>query len=165
MKVTCYIISAALAILLLSGLAYGGQVADFVLVIKSESRLYLLHEGKELASFKVAFGGNPRGHKQQQGDERTPEGRYTLDYKNAQSAYYKSIHVSYPNDKDRESAKKRGVDPGGHIMVHGHRNGYEGFATIVQLFNWTDGCIALSNKDMDVVWQTVNPGTPIEIRP
>ena len=165
MKVTCYIISAALAILLLSGLAYGGQVADFVLVIKSESRLYLLHEGKELASFKVAFGGNPRGHKQQQGDERTPEGRYTLDYKNAQSAYYKSIHVSYPNDKDRESAKKRGVDPGGHIMVHGQRNGYEGFATIVQLFNWTDGCIALSNKDMDVVWQTVNPGTPIEIRP
>ena len=165
MKVTFNIISAALAIFLFSGLAYSEQPADFVLVVKSESRLYLMREGQEVASFKVAFGSNPQGHKQQQGDERTPEGRYTLDYKNANSAYYKSIHISYPNAKDRENARKRGVDPGGHIMVHGQRNGYEVFSVFAQLFNWTNGCIALSNRDMDVVWQTVNPGTPIEIRP
>ena len=165
MKVSFHIISAALAVLLLSIVAYGGQIADFVLVIKSESRLYLYDEGKEFASFKVAFGANPEGHKEQQGDERTPEGRYTLGYKNANSAYYKSIHISYPNDRDRENARKRGVDPGGHIMVHGQRNGYGALSTFVQLFNWTNGCIALSNRDMDVVWDAVNPGTPIEIRP
>ena len=165
MKITNKIIITVVAFFLCSGMAYSGQLADFVLVIKSESRLYLIRDGKEFASFKVAFGSNPRGHKQQQGDERTPEGRYTLDYKNTNSAYYKSIHISYPNAKDRENARKLGVDPGGHIMVHGQRNGYEGFSSIVQFFNWTNGCIALSNKDMDVVWQTVNPGTPIEIRP
>jgi len=165
MKFMYRIIIAAVALMLCSEMVYSEQMADFVLVIKSESRLYLMHKGKEFASFKVAFGGNPRGHKQQQGDERTPEGRYTLDYKNAQSAYYKSIHISYPNAKDRESAKKRGVDPGGHIMVHGQRNGYERLSIFAQFFNWTNGCIALTNKEMDVVWQTVNPGTPIEIRP
>jgi murein L,D-transpeptidase YafK len=165
MKITCNIISAAMAILLLCGIAYGERIADSVLVIKSESRLYLMREGRELASFKVAFGSNPKGHKQQQGDERTPEGRYTLDYKNPHSKYYKSIHVSYPNAQDRANAKKRGVDPGGDIMIHGQPNGYEKFATIVQLFNWTNGCIAMSNSDMDIVWQAVIPGTPIEIRP
>ena len=165
MKVTCNIISAALAILLFSGLAYSDQTADSVLVVKSESRLYLFHEGKELTSFKVAFGSNPEGHKQQQGDERTPEGRYVLDYKNQNSQYYKSIHISYPNAQDRQNARKRGVNPGGDIMIHGQPNGYGGFSTIVQFFNWTNGCIALSNPDMDVVWDAVKPGTPIEIRP
>jgi len=165
MKITCSIISAALAILLFSGLAYTDQTADSVLVVKSDSRLYLFHDGKELTSFKVAFGSNPEGHKQQQGDERTPEGRYVLDYKNPNSKYYKSIHISYPNAQDRQNARKRGVNPGGDIMIHGQPNGYGGFSTIVQFFNWTNGCIALSNPDMDIVWDTVKPGTPIEIRP
>ena len=165
MKVTCNIISAALAIFLFSGLAYSDQTVDSVLVVKSESRLYLMREGKELASFKVAFGSKPYGHKQQQGDERTPEGRYVLDYKNPNSKYYKSIHISYPNAQDRQNARKRGVNPGGDIMIHGQPNGYGGFSTIVQVFNWTNGCIALSNPDMDVVWDAVKPGTPIEIRP
>ena len=165
MKITCSIISAALAILLFSGLAYTDQTADSVLVVKSDSRLYLFHDGKELTSFKVAFGSNPEGHKQQQGDERTPEGYYILDYKNPNSKYYKSIHISYPNAQDRQNARKRGVNPGGDIMIHGQPNGYGGFSTIVQFFNWTNGCIALSNPDMDIVWDTVKPGTPIEIRP
>ncbi len=165
MKVISGIISAALALLLLSSVAYGDQIADSVLVIKSESRLYLMREGRELASFKVAFGSNPKGHKQQQGDERTPEGHYILDHKNPYSKYYKSIHISYPNAQDRANAKKRGVDPGGDIMIHGQANGYERFSFIAQLFNWTNGCIALSNSDMDVVWHAVIPGTPIEIRP
>jgi murein L,D-transpeptidase YafK len=146
-------------------MAYSEQTADLVRVVKSDSRLYLIREGQEFATFRVAFGANPKGHKQQQGDERTPEGRYTLDYKNANSAYYKSIHISYPNAKDRENARKRGVDPGGAIMIHGQRNGYEGLSTFAQLFNWTNGCIALNNRDMDVVWKAVKPGTPIEIKP
>ena len=165
MKVTYRIIITAIVFLLCSDLALSEQTADFVLVVKSESRLYLISEGQEFASFKVAFGSNPKGHKQQQGDERTPEGRYTLDRKNANSSYYKSIHISYPNAKDRENARKRGVDPGGDIMIHGQRNGYERFSTIAQFFNWTNGCIALNNRDMDYVWKAVKIGTPIEIKP
>ena len=164
MKVTYRIIITAIAFLLWSGMAYSEQTADLVLVKKSESRLYLIREGEEFATFRVVFGSNPKGHKQQQGDERTPEGRYTLDYKNANSAYYKSIHISYPNTKDRENARKRGVDPGGHIMIHGQRNGYEGLSIFAQFFNWTNGCIALNNPDMDVVWKAVSPGTPNDIR-
>ena len=151
--------------MLYAGAAHSEQKADMVIVEKSEARLYLMRAGEALASFRVAFGANPEGHKQQQGDERTPEGNYVLGYKNAGSAFYKSIHISYPNAKDRAAARKRGVDPGGDIMIHGQKNGYGKFSAIVQYFNWTDGCIALSNSDMDLVWNAVKPGTPIEIRP
>jgi murein L,D-transpeptidase YafK len=143
----------------------GEQRADAVLVVKSEKRLYLMREGEPFASFRVSFGSNPRGHKQEQGDGRTPEGRYILDYKNPGSAYYKSIHISYPNAKDRKEARKRGVDPGGDIMIHGQKNGYGWLSFLVQRFNWTNGCIALSDRDMDIVWNAVKPGTPIEIKP
>ena len=165
MKLILKIIVTALALLLSSASAYSEKTADYVLVVKSESRLYLMREGKELASFKVVFGANPKGHKQQQGDERTPEGIYTLDYKNPNSSFYKSIHISYPNAEDRKKARQRGVDPGGDIMIHGQRNGYEIFSPIAQFFNWTDGCIAVNNRDMDVIWKAVKTGTPIEIRP
>ncbi len=148
-----------------SGMLYGKQLADKVLVVKSESRLYLLRNEEVFASYRAKFGGDPKGHKQQQGDERTPEGRYVLDYKNPNSAYYKSIHVSYPNAKDRARARKRGVSPGGDIMIHGQPNGWGSFGWIIQLFNWTEGCIALTDSDMDRVWDAVRPGTPIEIRP
>ena len=97
------------------------QMADQVLVDKSESRLYLLKDSEIITSFRVRFGSNPKGHKQQQGDGRTPEGRYILDYKNINSAFYKSIHISYTNAQDRKSAWQRGVDPGGDIMIHGKR--------------------------------------------
>ena len=139
--------------------------ADAVLVIKSERRLYLLSKGVPFASFPVTFGANPTGHKQEQGDERTPEGHYRLDYKNPNSKFYKSIHISYPNAKDRASARGRGVDPGGDIMIHGQKNGWEWASPLVQFFSWTDGCVALSNRDMDRVWTAIVPGTPIEIRP
>jgi len=139
--------------------------ADAVLVIKSERRLYLLFKGVPFASFPVTFGANPTGHKQKQGDERTPEGHYRLDYKNPNSKYYKSIHISYPNAKDRANALRLGVDPGGDIMIHGQKNGWEWASPILQLFTWTNGCVALNNSDMDRVWMAVDPGTPIEIRP
>ena len=165
MKVIVKIIAAAFVFVLYSGAAHSEQTADMVLVEKSKSRLYLMREGQAFASFHVVFGANPEGHKRQQGDERTPEGQYLLNYKNANSLYYKSIHISYPNEFDRQEARKQGVDPGGDIMIHGQKNGYERLSFLAQRFNWTNGCIALSNKDMDSVWEAVQPGTPIEIKP
>ncbi|MDO8862858.1 L,D-transpeptidase family protein [Haliea sp. E1-2-M8] len=135
---------------------------DTVLVIKSERMLYLKYEGEILRRYPVSLGPVPWGHKQQEGDERTPEGRYVLDYKNAGSRFYKSIRVSYPNLRDRLRAEELGVDPGGNIMIHGQPEGAEEGA---QLFNWTDGCIAVSNEHMDEIWQLVTVGTPIEILP
>ena len=145
--------------------AIAAETADLVIVNKSESTLYLLRDGKRFATFPVAFGDEPSGHKRQQGDERTPEGNYVLDAKNAKSDYYKAIHVSYPNAKDIADAKSRGVDPGGAIMIHGQPNGWGWLAPIMQWFDWTDGCIALTNDDMDAVWKAVAVGTPIEIAP
>lgn len=142
-----------------------GEKADFVLVVKSEARLYLKKNGRTLKKYRVAFGADPRGHKQKQGDERTPEGRYLLDYKKADSAFYKAIHISYPNARDRRRARAAGVDPGGQIMIHGQKNGLGWLSFISQHFNWTDGCIAVSNQTMDEIWEAVDAGTPIEIRP
>ena len=156
-----------LAVPLLPTSAGAGNLrkADGVLVVKSERRLYLLDDGEVFASYHATFGGAPEGHKQSQGDERTPEGRYVLDYKNDGSAYHRSIHVSYPNAEDRRAAQRRGMDPGGDIMVHGQPNGWGWAGVLLQRFTWTDGCIALSDGDMDRVWQAVDAGTPIQIRP
>jgi len=141
------------------------QQADLVVVDKSSSRLHLVANGKTLATFNVAIGREPQGHKTRQGDQRTPEGEYVLDAKNARSGYYKSIHISYPNARDREFAKRAGLNPGGDIMIHGQRNGWGWFAWITQRFDWTDGCIALTNADMDAVWRAIDIGTPIRIDP
>lgn len=154
-----------LAIVVAPAAALAAKKADAVLVDKSERRLYLIKDDKVFRTLPVTFGGEPRGHKQQQGDQRTPEGKYTLDYKNLNSKYYKSIHISYPNARDRAQARKRGVSPGGDIMLHGQPNGWGWTSPVLQLFTWTDGCIALSNRHMEEVWQAVDAGTPIEIRP
>ena len=155
-------------VLLLAFQAASGESvtkADNVLVLKSEKRLYLIRDGERFASYPVTFGGQPTGHKQQQGDQRTPEGSYILDYKNPYSKYYKAIHISYPNKQDRINAARLGVDPGGDIMIHGQPNGWEWASPVTQLFSWTDGCIALTNENMDILWNSIDPGTPIEIRP
>ncbi|BAI80211.1 conserved hypothetical protein [Deferribacter desulfuricans SSM1] len=144
---------------------FGVEYADYVLVKKSKHKIYLLKSGKILKSFHIALGGNPKGAKQKQGDEKTPEGIYFLDYKNERSRYYKSIHISYPNTSDVKRAKKMGVSPGGDIMIHGQKKGWGWLSFISQKFDWTKGCIAVSNKDMDVIWKMVKVGTPIEIRP
>ncbi len=137
--------------------------ADLVKVDKSERRMYLLKEGDILKSFHIALGGNPKGHKQQEGDQRTPEGRYILDYKKEDSSYYRAMHISYPNEQDKKKAKELGVDPGGFIMVHGQPNGAGALAMVTQQFDWTLGCIALTNDEMDEFMAMVNVGTPIEI--
>lgn len=153
------------AFVLVSAAAYAAQKADRVLVIKSQSRLYLVKDEEVFASYRATFGANPKGHKLQEGDERTPEGWYILDYKNVNSSFFKSIHVSYPNPSDKEEARKLGVNPGGDIMIHGQRNGWGWLSPVAQFFNWTDGCIAVSDRDMDEIWEAVDPGTPIEIQP
>ena len=151
--------------LLLPSLSFGTEKADSVLVIKSESELYLVKEGKKIKKYHVSLGSNPKGHKTQEGDERTPEGDYILDYKKEDSAFYKAIHISYPDEQDRKNAKEKGVNPGGAIMIHGQKNGFGWLYFISQYFNWTDGCIAVSNKAMNEIWDAVDAGTPVEIKP
>ena len=152
-------------LLLLPASALGIDKADMVLVIKSESKLYLKKNGKVFEEYHVVFGANPKGHKLQEGDERTPEGKYVLDYKKEDSTFYKAIHISYPNRMDRERAREKGVNPGGMIMIHGQKNDIGRLALISRHFNWTNGCIAVSNSDMDEIWEAVDAGTPIEIKP
>lgn len=151
----------ALLFVLLAHFSYAG--VDLVKVDKSERRMYLLEGDQIVKEYHVAFGANPSGHKQQEGDERTPEGRYTLDYKKEDSSFYRAMHVSYPNQSDIANAGKMGVSPGGFIMVHGQRNWLGWLAPIVQNFNWTNGCIALTNSEMDEFMDLVAVGTPIEI--
>ena len=136
---------------------------DLVKVDKSEGRMYLLDGQNVVRQFDIALGAHPRGHKQQEGDERTPEGEYTLDYKKEDSAFYRSMHVSYPNEQDIASANQRDVPPGGFIMVHGQRNGLGWLSPLMQQFNWTDGCIALTNSEMDAFMDLVQVGTDIHI--
>lgn len=136
---------------------------DLVKVDKSSGRMFLLDGAEVVKEYHVAFGGSPKGHKQQEGDQKTPEGRYTLDYKKEDSSFYRAMHVSYPNKKDIENAEKLGVSPGGFIMVHGQKNWLSWLAPIMQRFNWTDGCIALTNAEMDEFMDLVAVGTPIQI--
>lgn len=138
-------------------------VIDKVFVDKSARVLQLLSDNKVIKTYHVALGGNPIGHKQKQGDQRTPSGSYTLDYKNERSKYYRSIHVSYPNAADKARAKKLGVNPGGDIMIHGQKNGFGQLAGITQRLDWTEGCIAVTNDEMDEIMAAVKVGTTIEI--
>jgi murein L,D-transpeptidase YafK len=145
--------------------ATAAERVDLVHVDKSERRMSLLSKGKVLRSYRIALGANPIGHKQQEGDERTPEGRYVLDWRNPNSCCMRSLHVSYPNAADKAAARRLGVDPGGMIMIHGQVNGFGWWGWLIQLFDWTNGCIAVTNQEIDEIWQRVEVGTPIEIRP
>jgi murein L,D-transpeptidase YafK len=139
--------------------------ADRVVVYKRARRLALLSQGKELRSYKVALGGEPVGPKTRQGDHRTPEGLYVLDSRNQNSHFYKAFHISYPNAQDIAAAKKLGVSPGGDIMLHGLSKEYAWVGKAHTLHDWTDGCVAVTNDEMDEIWKLVPVGTPIEIKP
>jgi murein L,D-transpeptidase YafK len=139
--------------------------ADRVLVLKKERKLLLIANGKTLKTYSVALGGSPSGPKSREGDHKTPEGMYFLDRRNPKSKFYRSIHVSYPDAKDRARAQQLGVSPGGDIMIHGLPNGYKWVGNAHRLHDWTDGCIAVTDKEMDEIWRAVPDGTPIEIRP
>lgn len=139
--------------------------ADQVIVAKSQRTLTLLSHGAVLRTYKVALGGAPVGAKEQQGDHKTPEGHYILDRRNARSRFYKSIHVSYPDEQDRKRAAQLGVTPGGDILIHGLPNGFGWMGAAHRMLDWTDGCVAVTNAEMDEIWELVPDGTPIEIRP
>jgi murein L,D-transpeptidase YafK len=134
-------------------------------LLKSERLLLLLERGYVLASYEVALGSSPVGPKERAGDGRTPEGRYTLDWRLEQSDYHRSIHVSYPNAEDRARARAARVEPGGRIMIHGLPTGLGEIGADHRSGDWTEGCIAVTNEEMDQIWGLVPDGTPIEIVP
>ncbi|MCL1039733.1 L,D-transpeptidase family protein [Shewanella submarina] len=141
------------------------QAVDLVVVQKADRTMTLYDGNREIKRYHIAMGDSPAGHKIKEGDQRTPQGRYILDYKKEDSAYYRSIHISYPNAADRLRAKALGVSPGGQIMIHGENPNSQLSPEEQQAFNWTNGCIAVTNKEMDELWQLIRPGTPIEIWP
>ena len=138
---------------------------DQVVVYKHDRKLILLSKGKEVNSYKIALGGVPVGPKTRQGDHRTPEGSYVLDSRNPSSHYYRAFHISYPNAKDIAAAKKLGVSTGGDIMLHGLGKEYGWVGNAHTLHDWTDGCVAVTNEEIDELWKLIRVGTPIEIKP
>ena len=161
--------SAAASTSFTSTTTAGGEVAlpmaSEVVVHKAKRRLELWQGGKLLRAYRISLGLNPSGHKQHEGDFRTPEGRYVLDVRNPRSEFFLSMRVSYPNARDVARARKAGVAPGGQIMIHGLPNEPRWPPDHYAREDWTDGCIALSNADMMEVWMLVADGTPIDIRP
>jgi murein L,D-transpeptidase YafK len=139
--------------------------AELIEVYKSERTMYLVHDNVRYAQYAISLGDAPIGHKQQEGDERTPEGRYTIDFKNSNSRYHLSLRISYPNEADKAVARELGVSPGGDIFIHGLPNGFGWSPAAFSGRDWTDGCIAVTNKEIDEIWRLVETGTPIEIFP
>ncbi|MBZ5567330.1 MAG: L,D-transpeptidase family protein [Acidobacteriia bacterium] len=139
--------------------------ADRVLVLKSERTLTLYDGNTPLKTYLVALGRNPVGKKAQQGDHKTPEGNYILDRHNPQSRFYRSIDVSYPTPDQIADARQHGASPGGDIFIHGLPNGLGWLGRPHRRIDWTDGCIAVTDREMDEIWRAVPDGTPIEIRP
>jgi len=141
------------------------QKVDSVLILKKDHVMELLAGGKVIRSYKVALGQGGLAPKDRQGDGRTPEGHYVIDARNAASEYHLSLHVSYPNAEDRKRAAKLGVAPGGDIMIHGLPNGKGWVGARHRMFDWTLGCVAVTNEEIEEVWKLVPVGTPLEIRP
>ena len=139
--------------------------ADKVIVIKSKRLLMLMRDGEILKAYTVALGKQPNGHKTNAGDKKTPEGSYILDSRNSGSKFHKSLHISYPNESDILNAQKLGVSPGGDIMIHGLPESLGIIGKVHRIFDWTDGCIAVTNSEIEEIWQLVPDGTPIEIKP
>ncbi|MGI9437497.1 MAG: L,D-transpeptidase family protein [Geminicoccaceae bacterium] len=139
--------------------------ADLVVIYKGERLLQLKRHGRVIRSFDIALGAEPKGHKRREGDGRTPEGVYTLDWRNSSSQFYRSMHVSYPREEDQTSATRWGESPGGLIMIHGLPNGRRARDVGHPRNDWTNGCIAVRNEEMDEIWSLVDDGTTIIIFP
>ncbi|MEQ9562290.1 MAG: L,D-transpeptidase family protein [Woeseiaceae bacterium] len=140
-------------------------VADKVLVEKSKRKLHLLKNNQPFRTFEIALGVAPVGDKEREGDQKTPEGLYYLDMRNPASDFFLSIRVSYPNSTDRMEARRKGLDPGGQIMIHGQPNVPTYSAAYYAKEDWTNGCIAVSNSDMIDIWLMTPNHVPIEIVP
>ncbi len=139
--------------------------ADKIVIEKSKRTLSLMSGSEILKTYKVALGGAPVGAKERQGDHKTPEGLYTVDRKNPNSTYHRALHLSYPDAADRERARKLGVSPGGDVEIHGLGAKFGFVGSAHRLHDWTDGCIAVTNEEIDEIWTLVEVGTPVEIKP
>ena len=142
----------------------GAQV-DRVVVQKASRTMTLYQNGRALKAYKISLGKEPIGPKARAGDGRTPEGNYALDFRNTQSRFHKSLHISYPSAADRAAAQQLGANPGGDIMIHGLQNGLGWIGRFHRFWDWTDGCIAVTNSEIEEIWRSVRDGTPIEIYP
>jgi len=137
---------------------------DLLRCVKRERKLYALADGEVVMTFNVALGVSPRGHKEREGDGRTPEGKYYIDAARHDSDYHLALKISYPNTEDRARARAQGVRPGGQIMIHGLDPAIGAkWQERHWVFNWTNGCIAVTNDEMEQLWNSVALGTPIEI--
>jgi murein L,D-transpeptidase YafK len=138
---------------------------DLIVVEKERRVLTLYAKRKPIKTYRIALGGNPIGHKEQEGDSRTPEGRYIIDAKNPRSSFHLSLHISYPNARDRAAARKKRVSPGGAIMIHGTPEGLAPLHAFDLFRDWTAGCIAVTNAEIEEIYRIVRIGTPIVIKP
>lgn len=139
--------------------------ADRVLVEKAARRLTLLRSGTPLKIYRVALGRAPIGPKEREGDQRTPEGEYQIDFHKENSDFHRALHVSYPEQRDMERASAAEVSPGCDIMIHGIRNGMGWIGAFHRRTDWTAGCIAVTDFEIEEIWRAVPDGTPIEIQP
>lgn len=142
-----------------------GTRADRVVVDKSERTLTIYRGSDPLKSYKVALGREPQGPKRQEGDGRTPEGRYVIDFHKRDSSFHRALHISYPNASDTVQARARGVSPGGDIMIHGLPNGLGAMGRLHLSRDWTEGCIAVTNPEIEELWSAIPDGTPIIVVP
>lgn len=154
-----------LALVLVAFPSQAAPLVDQLLIHKAERRLEVISDGQVIKQYRISLGRQPVGHKQQQGDQRTPEGIYRIDWRHQSPQFNLSLHLDYPSLKDRAAAYKRGVDPGDMIMIHGTPTNAAYPEWFFKGLDWTDGCIALSNTDMRALWELVPDGTLVEIRP
>ncbi len=142
-----------------------GIKADKIIVEKSKRRLHLMSKGKQIKKYKISLGRTPKGHKEKQGDGKTPEGTYIIDYRNSKSICHLSLHISYPDAEDKLNAKRLGVSPGGDITIHGLAGKWRWLGRLHRFSDWTEGCIAVTNKEIEEIWKLVPNGATIEIKP
>jgi murein L,D-transpeptidase YafK len=140
-------------------------IADSLVLNKREHRLTLYAQGRQIRTYLVALGTNPVGQKTRRGDGRTPEGLYHIDNHNPTSKYHLSLHISYPNATDRERATRGGFAPGGDVMIHGLPDQFASVGALHRQQDWTLGCVAVTNNEIEEIWRAVPDGTPILIVP
>jgi murein L,D-transpeptidase YafK len=166
-------VTRILLALILLPIAFAGPTAAAELpapvtriVVEKQKRLMTVYDGqKAMKTYRIALGGNPEGHKQHEGDSRTPEGRYVIDAKNPRSSFHLSLKISYPNRQDTRTARRKGLSPGGAIMIHGTPQGLANLNAAGFYSDWTAGCIAVSNTEIEELFAAVRIGTPIIIKP
>lgn len=140
------------------------KLADTIVIEKSARTMKLMHGKDVLKTYKVALSSEPVGAKEREGDHKVPEGQYVIDSKNPHSRFHLALHISYPNTADRERARKLGAKPGGNIEIHGLGK-YGWVGSLQRQVDWTDGCVAVTNSEIEEIWRLVPVGTPLEIRP